>query len=141
MAEMRYMDAVNRALADAMRADETVVVFGEDVAAVGGAFKLTRGLLDQFGPERVRDTPISEATIVSAAVGAAMCGLKPVVEIMFMDFVTLTMDALVTQAAKPRLTLGGQCSVPLVVRPPPGSANSRGPQSPPFPSDLLAPVP
>lgn len=128
MAEMRYMDAVNRALADAMRADETVVVFGEDVAAVGGAFKLTRGLLDQFGPERVRDTPISEATIVSAAVGAAMCGLKPVVEIMFMDFVTLAMDALVNQAAKARFMFGGQCSVPMVVRTPHGSAISAGPQ-------------
>ena len=89
MPEVRFGQAINRALADAMASDPAVVLFGEDVAVAGGPFGVTRGLLDKFGPQRVRDTPISEATIVGAAVGAAMSGLKPVVEVMFMDFVTL----------------------------------------------------
>ena len=128
MAEMRYLQAINQAMADALRADERVVVFGEDVAAAGGSFKATRGLLDAFGPARVLDTPISEATIASAAVGAAMSGLKPVVEIMFMDFVTLAMDALVNQAAKARFMFGGRSSVPMVLRTPHGGGLSAGPQ-------------
>ncbi len=128
MAEVRFGQAINRALADAMASDPTVVLFGEDVAAAGGPFGVTRGLLDKFGPERVRDTPISEAAIVGAAVGAAMSGLKPVVEIMFMDFVTLTMDALVNQAAKARFMFGGQFSIPMVVRMPHGGGISAGPQ-------------
>ncbi|MFP5462231.1 MAG: alpha-ketoacid dehydrogenase subunit beta [Gammaproteobacteria bacterium] len=128
MAEMRYIQAINQAMADAMRADERVIVFGEDVAAAGGSFKATRGLLDAFGPQRVLDTPISEATIVSAAVGAAMSGLRPVVEIMFMDFVTLAMDALVNQAAKARFMFGGRSSVPMVLRTPHGGGLSAGPQ-------------
>ncbi len=128
MSEMRFGQAINRAMADAMAADPTVVLFGEDVAAAGGPFGVTRGLLDRFGAERVRDTPISEAAIVGAAVGAAMSGLKPIVEIMFMDFVTLTMDALVNQAAKAHFMFGGQCSVPMVVRMPHGGGISAGPQ-------------
>lgn len=128
MAEMRYMEAINRALRDSMTADETVIVMGEDVAAAGGSFKATRGLLADFGKQRVRDTPISESSIVSAAVGAAMTGLKPVVEIMFMDFITLAMDALVNQAAKARFMFGGQCSVPMVLRTPHGGGLNAGPQ-------------
>jgi len=128
MAEMRYLQAINQAMADALRADERVVVFGEDVAAAGGSFKATRGLLEAFGPQRVLDTPISEATIASAAVGAAMSGLRPVVEIMFMDFVTLAMDALVNQAAKARFMFGGRSSVPMVLRTPHGGGLSAGPQ-------------
>jgi pyruvate dehydrogenase E1 component beta subunit len=128
MAETRFGMAINRALADAMQADPAVIVFGEDVAAPGGPFAVTRGLLDKFGPERVRDTPISEAAIAGAAVGAALCGLKPVVEIMFMDFVTLAMDALVNQAAKAHFMFGGQCSVPLVLRTPHGGGLNAGPQ-------------
>ena len=128
IAEMRYAQAVNQALRDAMEADADVVLLGEDIAAAGGSFKATRGLLELFGPERVRDTPISEATIVSAAVGAALSGLKPVVEIMFMDFVTLAMDALVNQAAKARFMFGGQGSVPMVLRTPHGGGLSAGPQ-------------
>jgi acetoin:2,6-dichlorophenolindophenol oxidoreductase subunit beta len=128
MTEVRFGQAINRALAEAMAADPSVVLFGEDVAAAGGAFGVTRGLLDRFGPERVRDAPISEAAIVGAAVGAAMGGLKPVVEIMFMDFVTLAMDALVNQAAKARFMFGGQCSLPMVVRMPHGGGISAGPQ-------------
>ncbi len=128
MSEIRFGQAINRALADAMAGDETVVVFGEDVAAPGGPFGVTRGLLDRFGAERVRDTPISEAAIVGAAVGAAMSGLKPVVEIMFMDFVTLAMDALVNQAAKARFMFGGQYALPMVVRLPHGGGINAGPQ-------------
>jgi pyruvate dehydrogenase E1 component beta subunit len=128
MSEIRFGQAINRALADAMAADESVVLFGEDVAAPGGPFGVTRGLLDRFGAERVRDTPISEATIVGAAVGAAMSGLKPVVEIMFMDFVTLAMDALVNQAAKARFMFGGQYQLPMVVRLPHGGGINAGPQ-------------
>jgi pyruvate/2-oxoglutarate/acetoin dehydrogenase E1 component len=113
-----------QALRDSLQRRRAGGVFGEDVAAAGGSFKATRGLLDAFGPERVRDTPISEATIVSAAVGAALGGLKPVVEIMFMDFVTLAMDALVNQAAKARFMFGGQGSVPMVLRTPHGGGLS-----------------
>jgi len=128
MAEMRYMQAVTQALADSMKEDESVILLGEDIAAAGGSFKATRGLLDTFGSERVRDTPISEATIASAAVGAAMTGLKPVVEIMFMDFMTLAMDALVNQAAKARFMFGGKSSVPMVLRTPHGGGLNAGPQ-------------
>ncbi len=118
MAEMRFVQAVNLALADSMQADGNVMVMGEDVAAAGGSFKATRGLAERFGDARVRDTPISEASIVSAAVGAAMGGLRPVVEIMFMDFITLAMDALVNQAAKARFMFGGRSNVPMVLRTP-----------------------
>jgi pyruvate/2-oxoglutarate/acetoin dehydrogenase E1 component len=126
--EMRYVQAVAQALRDSLQDDDRVVLFGEDIASAGGSFKATRGLLETFGPERVRDTPISEATIASAAVGAALSGLRPVVEIMFMDFVTLAMDALVNQAAKARFMFGGQGSVPLVLRTPHGGGLSAGPQ-------------
>jgi pyruvate dehydrogenase E1 component beta subunit len=128
MAEIRFGKAVNQALHDAMAADETVVLLGEDIAAPGGPFGVTRGLLDAFGPDRVRDTPISEATLISASVGAALSGLRPVVEIMFMDFVTLGMDGLVNQAAKARFMFGAQTSVPMVLRTPHGGGLSAGPQ-------------
>lgn len=126
--EMRYVQAVAQALRDSMEQDQSVVLLGEDIGAAGGSFKATRGLLDTYGPERVRDTPISEASIVSAAVGAALTGLKPVVEIMFMDFITLAMDALVNQAAKARFMFGGQGSVPMVLRAPHGGGLNAGPQ-------------
>jgi len=120
--------AINHGIAEEMRRDPTVFIIGEDVGKPGGPFGVTRGLLDKFGPERVRDTPISEAAITGAAVGAAMTGLRPVVEIMFMDFVTLIMDALVNQAAKARFMFGGQSSVPMVVRMPHGGGINAGPQ-------------
>lgn len=126
--EMRYASAVTQALRDCMEQDPTVVVMGEDVAKAGGSFKATRGLLDTFGPGRVIDTPISESAITSAAVGMALTGLKPVVEIMFMDFITLSMDALVNQAAKARYMFGGQGSVSMVLRTPHGGGLSAGPQ-------------
>nr|ART36577.1 C344 [uncultured bacterium] len=128
MPEVRYGKAINRALHDAMTADPAVVVIGEDIGGAGGSFGVTRGLLDAFGPQRVRDTPISEATLLSAAVGAALSGLKPVIEIMFMDFITLGMDALVNQAAKARFMFGGQTSVPMVLRTPHGGGLAAGPQ-------------
>jgi len=128
MAELKYAQAVAQALDDAMSEDVNVVVFGEDIAAAGGSFKATRGLLEKHGPQRVRDTPISEATISAMALGAAMSGLKPVVEIMFMDFITLSMDALVNQAAKAHFMFGGQASVPMVLRTPHGGGLNAGPQ-------------
>lgn len=128
MALLNMSRAVNKALGDAMEADPTVILLGEDIAEAGGSFAATRGLLERFGPSRVIGTPISEAAIAGAAVGAAMSGLKPVVEIMFMDFVTLTMDALVNQAAKARFMFGGQGSVPMVLRTPHGGGMSAGPQ-------------
>ena len=128
MTEVRYAKAINMALDEALTEDPSVVLFGEDVAQAGGPFGVTRGLLDKHGGLRVRDTPISEATIVGAAVGASMSGLKPVVEIMFMDFVAISMDALVNQAAKARFMFGGQCSVPMVLRTPHGGGVNAGPQ-------------
>ncbi len=128
MTQLRYGQSIGRALGDAMASDPAVIILGEDVAAAGGPFGVTRGLLDRFGPERVRDTPISEAAITGVAVGAAMSGLKPVVEIMFMDFVTLAMDALVNQAAKARFMFGGQFALPMVVRMPHGGGINAGPQ-------------
>ncbi len=128
MAELRFAHAINRALAECMEEDPTVFLFGEDIAEAGGPFGVTRGLHERFGPARIRDTPISESTMANAAVGAALTGLKPVLEIMFMDFMTLTMDALVNQAAKARFMFGGQASVPMVVRTPHGGGISAGPQ-------------
>lgn len=128
MAELRYGAALNRALADTLADDPAVIVMGEDIAGAGGSFGVTRGLLEKFGDKRVIDTPISEAAIAGAAVGAAMSGLKPVFEIMFMDFTTLTMDAMVNQAAKARFMFGGQCSASLVLRTPHGGGLNAGPQ-------------
>ena len=126
--EMRYVHAVTQALRDSMEKDPAVVLLGEDIAHAGGSFKATRGLLEAFGEGRVIDTPISEAGITSAAVGMALTGLKPVVEIMFMDFITLSLDALVNQAAKAHYMFGGQGSVPMVLRTPHGGGLSAGPQ-------------
>ncbi len=128
MSTLSISRAINRALADALAADPTVVVFGEDVAGSGGAFfVVTLGLQARI-PEQVFDTPIAEAAITGAALGAALSGLKPVVEIMFMDFIALAMDQLVNQAAKAHFMFGGQTSAPLVVRTPHGGGQSAGPQ-------------
>ena len=119
MPEMTYSEALNLALREEMRRDPAVFVMGEDVAVWGdrgGVFGVTRGLAEEFGPERVRDTPINEESIVGVAVGAALTGMRPVVEIMYSDFLTLTMEPLVNQAAKLRYMFGGQARVPLVVR-------------------------
>ncbi len=116
MAELRMNQAIREALAHEMRADPSVIVLGEDVAAAGGVFKATDGLLEEFGPRRVRDTPIAETAILGAAVGAAMAGLRPVAEIMFVEFLGVALDQVVTQAAKMHYLSAGQFSVPLVVR-------------------------
>jgi len=122
--ETTYLEATRRALAAAMRADPRVLVLGEDVAE-GGPWGATAGLVEEFGPERVRNTPISEAAIAGIAVGAAQSGLRPVVEIMFVDFVTLALDQLVNQAAKSHFMSGGQLTCPLVLRTQ-GGAGQRG---------------
>jgi pyruvate dehydrogenase E1 component beta subunit len=122
MAELTYRDAVSAGIAQEMRRDHNVVFLGEDVAAAGGVFKATTGLLDEFGPERVRDTPISEQAIVGAAMGAAMTGLRPIAEIMFSDFFAVCWDLVANQIAKTRYMTDGQCSFPLVIR----SANGGG---------------
>lgn len=126
--EIRFGQAIGKALGDAMRADERVLLFGEDIGEAGGPFGVTRGLLKEFGGARVRDFPISEAALVGTALGAALSGYKPVAEIMFMDFCTLAMDALVNQAAKTHFMFGGQNQVPLVVRTPHGGGLNAGPQ-------------
>ncbi len=124
----RFGKAIGRALGDAMRADDKVILLGEDIAAPGGPFGVTRGLLDEFGRQRVMDFPISEAAMVGTALGAALSGYKPVCEIMFMDFCTLAMDALVNQSAKTHFMFGGQNAVPLVVRTPHGGGLNAGAQ-------------
>jgi pyruvate dehydrogenase E1 component beta subunit len=113
--QLTYLDAIRRTLGDVLRSDPGVLVMGEDVAE-GGPFGATAGLVDEFGRDRVRDTPISEGTICGVAIGAAQAGLRPVVEIMFIDFLTLALDQLVNQAAKAHYMSGGQLSVPLVLR-------------------------
>ncbi len=124
MTETSYRDAITATLADAMRADARVLVLGEDVAE-GGPWGVTAGLADEFGADRVRNTPISEAAVCGIAVGAAQSGLKPVLEIMFVDFLTLALDQLVNQAAKAHFMSGGQLEVPLVLRTQ-GGAGQRG---------------
>ncbi len=116
MAERFYWEAIRDALAEEMRRDPAVFVMGEDVAIYGGAYGATRGLYEEFGEERVRDTPISENTIAGAATGAAMMGMRPVAEIMYADFLTLAMDQLVNTAAKNRYMFGGRTTVPMVLR-------------------------
>lgn len=128
MATMTYREAIGRALADEMRADPGVVFFGEDVAAAGGVFKLTPGLQEEFGPARVRDTPISEQAIVGTALGAAITGLRPVAELMFADFIPVAMDQIINQVAKYRYMSNGQFTVPLTIRAPQGAGAGFGTQ-------------
>jgi acetoin:2,6-dichlorophenolindophenol oxidoreductase subunit beta len=125
--ETTFVNAVNSALARAMRADERVIVLGEDVAE-GGPYLATAGLAEEFGTERVLNTPISEGAVCGAAIGAAQAGLRPVVEIMFIDFITLALDQLVNQAAKAHFMSGGQLSVPLVLRTQGGAGGRAGAQ-------------
>ena len=116
MAELTYREAVADGIAQEMERDETVVFLGEDIAKAGGVFKATVGLYDRFGPDRVRDTPISEQAILGAAMGAAMTGLRPVAEIMFSDFLAVCWDIVANQIAKSRYMTNGQVSMPLVIR-------------------------
>src|SRR6187401_3871343 len=128
MPELSYREAVRDALATAMRKDDDVFIMGEDIAEMGGSMGVTQGLVEEFGPERVRNTPISEMAIVGAGIGAAMQGMRPVVEIMYQDFTTLAMEQLVNQAAKHRYMSGGQLKVPLTVRTQGGAGWSPGAQ-------------
>ncbi|MEE8515891.1 MAG: alpha-ketoacid dehydrogenase subunit beta [Alphaproteobacteria bacterium] len=116
MAELTYRDAVAAGIAQEMERDESVVFLGEDIGAAGGVFKATVGLLERFGPDRVRDTPISEQAIVGAAMGAAMTGLRPIAEIMFSDFLAVCWDIIANQIAKQRYMTNGQVTIPLVIR-------------------------
>jgi pyruvate/2-oxoglutarate/acetoin dehydrogenase E1 component len=116
MPELSYREAIRDALSQAMRRDDDVFIMGEDIAEMGGSMGVTQGMLAEFGPERVRNTPISEMAIVGAGMGAAIMGMRPVVEIMYEDFLTLGMEQLVNQAAKHRYMSGGQVKVPLNVR-------------------------
>ena len=116
MAQLTYREAIARGIAQEMRRDDNVVLIGEDIAAAGGVFKSTVGLLEEFGPRRVRDTPISEQAILGAAMGAAMTGMRPIAEIMFSDFFAVCWDILANQVAKSRYMTAGQMSFPLVVR-------------------------
>jgi len=126
--EITYLEAVREALTQEMRRDPEVFLIGEDIGVYGGAFGVTRGMLEEFGPERIRDTPISEAAIAGAATGAALMGMRPVMEIMFMDFLTISMNQLVNQAAKIHFMFGGKASIPMVVRAPAGSGTGAAAQ-------------
>ncbi len=128
MPEISYREAVRDALAAAMRQDDSVFIMGEDIAEMGGSMGVTQGLVAEFGPERVRNTPISEMAIVGAGIGAAMQGMRPVVEIMYEDFLTLSLEQIVNQAAKHRYMSGGQLKVPLTIRTQGGAGWSPGAQ-------------
>ncbi len=116
MRKITYAEAINETLREMMRGDERIFIMGEDVGRYGGVFQVTKGLLDEFGEERVIDTPISEAGFVGAGVGAALTGMRPVVELMFIDFAALAMDQIVNQAAKIHYMFGGKAKIPLVIR-------------------------
>src|SRR3979409_1502109 len=128
MPEITYREAVRDALLQAMRKDEDVFIMGEDIAEMGGSMAVTQGLLDEFGPERVRNTPISEMAIVGAGIVAAMAGMRPIVEIMYEDFLTLSLEQIVNRAAKHRYMSGGQLKVPLTIRTQGGAGWSPGAQ-------------
>src|ERR671939_1015446 len=128
MPELSYREAVRDALSRAMREDENVFIMGEDIAEMGGSMGVTQGMLDEFGPERVRNTPISEMALAGAAIGAAIQGMRPVAEIMYEDFLTLATEQIVNQAAKHRYMSGGQVTVPVTFRTQGGSGWSPGAQ-------------
>jgi pyruvate dehydrogenase E1 component beta subunit len=128
MAELTYREAIRDAMSEAMRRDEDVFIMGEDIAEMGGSMGVTQGMLDEFGPDRVRNTPISEMAIVGAGIGAAVAGMRPIVEVMYQDFMTLAMEQLVQQAAKHRYMSGGQIKVPLTIRTQGGAGWSPGAQ-------------
>src|SRR2546423_2276344 len=128
MLELSYREAIRDAMSEAMRRDDDVFIMGEDIAEMGGSMGVTQGMLHEFGPERVRNTPISEMAIVGAGIGAAIAGMRPIVEIMYQDFTTLAMEQIVNQAAKHRYMSGGQVTVPLTVRTQGGAGWSPGAQ-------------
>lgn len=128
MPEITYRQAIKDAMVEEMRRDKRVFLIGEDIGTYGGAFGVSAGMLEEFGPERIVETPISEEAIVGAAAGAAMVGMRPIAEMMFMDFIMLAMEPLVNQAAKARYMFGGKATVPMVVRMPSGSGTGAAAQ-------------
>jgi pyruvate dehydrogenase E1 component beta subunit len=128
MREITYTEAVREALSEAMREDSNVFIMGEDIGVYGGAFGVTRGMIEEFGPEGIRHTPISESAIAGAAVGAAITGMRPVFELQFSDFITIALDQIVNQAAKIHYMYGGNVSIPLVMRTPGGSGTGAAAQ-------------
>jgi pyruvate dehydrogenase E1 component beta subunit len=128
VAEIRYYEALNQALQEEFARDERVFILGEDVGLVGGTFRVTEGLMAEFGSRRVRDTPIAEAAIVGIAIGAAMAGMRPIAELMTMNFSMVAMDQIVNHASKMRYMFGGQVKLPLVIRAPGGGGSQKGAQ-------------
>ncbi|MDQ1004424.1 pyruvate/2-oxoglutarate/acetoin dehydrogenase E1 component [Neobacillus niacini] len=128
MRTITYLEAVREAMSQEMRQNEDVFILGEDIGVYGGAFGVTRGMIEEFGSDRVRNTPISEAAIAGGAVGAALTGMRPILELQFSDFITIAMDQLVNQAAKTRYMFGGKGKVPMVVRTPAGSGTGAAAQ-------------
>ena len=128
MPTLTYSQALNEALREEMRADDRVFLMGEDIGHHGGVFRVTKDLIDEFGPERVRDTPISESAFVGLGIGSAMAGMRPVVELLFMDFALVAADQIVNQAAKLRYMAGGSVSVPIVIRAQQGGGRGNGAQ-------------
>jgi acetoin:2,6-dichlorophenolindophenol oxidoreductase subunit beta len=137
MPQMSYARAINRAMAEELERDPTVFVMGQDVGAFGGAFGLTRGLQERFGAKRVFDTPISENFLAGGGVGAALTGLRPIVELQYADFIAVAMDEIYNKAAKWRYMHGGQFTVPLVIRAPEGAVNGAGAEHSQSPEGLL----
>lgn len=128
MREITYLEAVREAMTQKMHQDPDVFILGEDIGVYGGAFGVTRGMIEEFGPERVRNTPISESAIAGAAVGSALTGMRPILELQFSDFITIATDQIVNQAAKIRYMYGGKGKVPLVLRTPAGSGTGAAAQ-------------
>lgn len=128
MREITYLEAVREAMQQEMRQNDDVFILGEDIGLYGGAFGVTRGMLEEFGPERIRDTPISESAIAGTAVGAALTGMRPILELQFSDFITIAMDQMVNQAAKLRYMYGGRGNVPMVLRTPSGAGTGAAAQ-------------
>jgi len=128
MREITYLEAVREAMQQEMRQNDDVFILGEDIGLYGGAFGVTRGMIEEFGPERIRNTPISESGITGAAVGSALTGMRPILELQFSDFITIAMDQMVNQAAKLRYMYGGKGKVPMVLRTPSGSGTGAAAQ-------------
>ena len=141
MPTLTYAQAINDALREEMRADPRVFLMGEDIGLHGGIFRVTKDLMSEFGPERVRDTPISEAGFVGLGIGAALAGMRPVVELLFMDFALVSADQIVNQAAKLRYMSGGKVSVPIVIRTQQGGGRGNGAQHSQSFESWLAQVP
>lgn len=141
MKEITYAQAINEAISEEMRRDESVFMLGEDIGVYCGAFGVSKGMLNEFGPERIMDTPISEPAFVGASVGAAMTGLRPVVEIMFSDFMSVCFDEIINQAAKLRFMFGGSVKIPMVLRTASGAGTGAAAQHSQSLDSILAHIP